>query len=97
MCKFRPAVKSGQWQVDEARDRLLQLTLALTLTHSYPVNQSPECEHSSPVSLGQTDSHHIRELAEDFFPMSTAQTCSEGSNSHLYEALSWVPGQGMPG
>lgn len=39
MHNFRPAVKSGQWQVRELRERLpqptLALTVALTVAHSY--------------------------------------------------------------
>lgn len=70
MHNFRPAVKSGQWHVPELRDRHPQPTI--TLTHSHSITHSPECEHPGPIFQGQTDSLHIWELAEGFFPVSTA-------------------------
>lgn len=96
MHNFRPAVKSGLWQVREPRGRVPLSALALTLAHSYSVSHLGVSTQALFPWAKQIHSTYgsLQKVCSSVYSIRLTQG---GFDSHVCEALSWVPRQGMPG
>lgn len=96
MHNFRPAVKSGLWHVCGLRGRVPLPAIALTLTVTQSISHVGVSTQAPFPWAKQIHSTYgsLQKVCSSVYGIRLTQGEFE---SHVCEALSWVPWQGMPG